>query len=63
MKKVVLLATALSFSASVASAGGPVIIEDDAPVAVIQEQPRSGAWLPLLIGALVIGAAVAGSDS
>lgn len=65
MKKALVLATVLSFSASVAFAGGPVVVADEGePVAVVTENSSSsGAGiLPLLLGVLVI-AAVAGSGS
>ncbi|NGM46971.1 hypothetical protein G5B31_15645 [Rhodobacter sp. SGA-6-6] len=57
MKKALVLAVGLSLSASVVSAGGPIIIEDDAPVEVVTtEKPRSGALLPLIAGLVVLGA-------
>ncbi len=63
MKKALILATALSFSASVAFAGGPVVVPDEGQPDVISNgKPKSGALLPVLLGVLVI-AAVAGSGS
>lgn len=59
MKKSLILAAALSFSASTAFAGGPVVIEDTTISVVPQEKSGSGAWLPLVIGVVVIGAALA----
>ncbi|MDQ2065139.1 hypothetical protein Q9295_02035 [Xinfangfangia sp. CPCC 101601] len=63
MNKAFILASALSVSASAAFAGGPVIIHDDAPVVVVEEKPRSGSFLPLLLGVVIIGAVVAGNGS
>ena len=63
MKKALVIAAALTLSASVASAGGPIVIEDDAPVEVTTvKRPTSGAWLPLLAGLVILGA-VASSGS
>ncbi len=63
MKKALVLAAALTVTASVASAGGPVIIEGERPVEVVTEKPRSGMFLPLLLGAVIIAAAASGSGS
>ncbi len=62
MKKALILATALSFSASVAFAGGPVVVPADGEPEVVIGKSGSGKLLPLLLGVLVI-AAVAGSGS
>jgi hypothetical protein len=61
MKKALVLAAILSVSASVASAGGPVVIAEDDTVVVTETKPRSGAFLPLLLGAIIIGAVASGS--
>jgi len=63
MKKALILAAALSFSASTAFAGGPVIIEDVIIDDVPAEKSVIGAWLPLVVGLVVVGAALAGSGS
>lgn len=63
MKKALVLAAALTVTASVASAGGPVIIEGEKPVQVVKEKPRSGMLLPLVLGAVIIGAVASGSGS
>lgn len=64
MKKALVIAAALTLSASVASAGGPIVIEDDAPVEVTTVQPAGSAtgWLPLVAGLVILGA-VASSGS
>jgi hypothetical protein len=62
MKKALILATALSLSASVAFAGGPVVVPDEGEPTVVVNKPKSGILLPVVLGALVI-AAVAGSGS
>ncbi|MBK6465779.1 MAG: hypothetical protein IPL38_03370 [Rhodobacter sp.] len=61
MKKSLALAAALSLSASVAFAGGPIVIQDEGEPEVIVQKPRSGAALPILLGVLVF-AAVAGGN-
>lgn len=61
MKKALVLALALSMTASVASAGGPVIIPDEKPLQVQKEKPRSGAWLPLVGGLVILGVIASGS--
>ena len=63
MKKALILAAALSFSASTAFAGGPVVVEDTTVTVVPQEKSGSGAWLPLVIGLVVVGAALSGSGT
>ena len=50
MMKSVILAAALSMSASVAFAGGPVVIQEEGEPEVIVTKPRSGALLPILLG-------------
>ncbi|MBP9183948.1 MAG: hypothetical protein KBF78_12505 [Fuscovulum sp.] len=61
MKKTLALAAALTLTASVAFAGGPVVIQDDPEVIVTQKKSGSGMLLPLILGVAVI-AAVAGGD-
>ncbi len=62
MKKALSLAAILSLTASVAFAGGPVVVVDEGePEVVTQNKSSSGMILPLLLGAAVI-AAVAGGD-
>ena len=62
MKNVLSLAAALSVTASVAFAGGPVVVADEPEVEVVQTTSSSkGALLPILLGVVVI-AAVAGGD-
>ena len=63
MKKALILAAALSVSASTAFAGGPVVVEDVIITEVPQEKSGSGAWLPLVIGLVVVGGALAGSGT
>lgn len=62
MKKSLILAAALSVSASVAFAGGPVVVPDEGEPQVVVGPSGSGKLLPLLLGIAVI-AAVAGSGS
>jgi hypothetical protein len=63
MKKSLILAAALSMSASVAFAGGPVVVPDEGePEVITQKKSGSGAILPIVLGIAVL-AAVAGSGS
>lgn len=63
MKKSLILAAALSVSASAAFAGGPVVIADEGePEAMVVKKSGSGNLLPILLGVAVI-AAVAGNGS
>jgi hypothetical protein len=63
MKKALILATVLSFSASTAFAGGPVVVPDEGePDVITTGKSGSGKLLPLILGIAVI-AAVAGSGS
>lgn len=63
MRKALLLSTALTLGTlNPASAGGPVIVEDD--VEVVEAKPTSSAGLviPLLLLAVVVAAAASGGD-
>lgn len=63
MKKSLILAAALTMSASVAFAGGPVVVVDEGePEVVVEKKSGSGAALPIILGIAVL-AAVAGSGS
>ncbi len=61
LKAAVIAATSLG--ASVAHAGGPVIIEEEGQPEVVAESPRSGWIVPVVIGlALVCAIACGGGD-
>ena len=63
MRKALLLSTALTLGTlNPASAGGPVIIEDD--IEVVQAKPASsgGILIPLLLLAVVVAVATSGDD-
>jgi Chaperone of endosialidase len=63
MRKALLLSTALTLGTlNPASAGGPVVVEDD--VEVVEAKPTSSAGLliPLLLAAVVIGVAISDDD-
>lgn len=63
MKKAMILAAAMSFSSSVAFAGGPIVVPDEGePVVIETKKSGSGMLLPLILGVAVL-AAVAGSGS
>ena len=52
---------ALTLGTSVAMAGGPIVVEDTAEV--VAEKPASSIGvLPLLLGAIIIGAVLLGGD-
>lgn len=54
------LAASIALSAATAFAGGPVIVED---IEVVEEKPASSiGLLPLLIGAIIIGAVLLNND-
>ena len=64
MKKALILAAALSVTASVASAGGMAIVPDEGNVEVVEVQKSSsGAWVPLLLGVVIIAAVAGGNGS
>ena len=63
MKKALILAAAISFSSSVAFAGGPIVVPDEGEPEVIEtKRSGSGMILPVILGIAVI-AAVAGSGT
>ena len=63
MKKALILAAALSTSASSAFAGGPVVIVDEGqPEVVTAGKTGSGMFLPLLLGVIIIGAVAGGGN-
>jgi len=61
MKKIIASVMALTLGTSVAMAGGPIVIEDTAEV--VAEKPASSIGvLPLLLGAIIIGAVLLNND-
>jgi hypothetical protein len=60
--KASILATTLAFTASTAFAGGPVIVVEEGQPAVVEEAPRSGWILPLVVGLIVVCAIACGND-
>jgi hypothetical protein len=58
LKSAVLAATVLG--ASVAHAGGPVLIEEEGQPEVIAESPRSGWIVPVVIGLVLVCAIACG---
>ena len=56
MKKITsfVLAASLAFSAPVAFAGGPVVIEEEGQPEVIADSPRSGWIVPVVVGLVII---------
>lgn len=62
MKKVLISAAALSMLASATFAGGPVLIVEESEPAVVNK-PRSGAFLPIVAGLVILCAVACGSDS
>ena len=61
MKKIIASVMALTLGTSVAMAGGPIVVEDTAEV--VAEKPASSIGvLPLLLGAIIIGAVLLGGD-
>jgi hypothetical protein len=62
MKKLAaaLAAMAVALTSSVASAGGPVIVEEE--VAVEAASPRSGWIVPVVVGLILVCAIACGSD-
>ncbi len=61
MKKVVAFSCALALGATALYAGGPVVVEDEEVVVAEKPASSSGAFLPLLLLA-VIGLAIASGD-
>lgn len=61
MKKIIASVMALTLGTSVAMAGGPIVVEDTAEV-VVQKPASSIGVLPLLLGAIIIGAVLLGND-
>jgi hypothetical protein len=61
--KASILATTLAFTASTAFAGGPVVAVEEGQPEVVEEAPRSGWILPLVVGLIVICAIACGDDS
>jgi hypothetical protein len=63
MKKIIASVMALTLGASAAMAGGPVVVAEEGMPEVVEESPRSGFLLPLVVGLIVICAIACGSDS
>ncbi|HLQ20370.1 MAG TPA: hypothetical protein VK146_15455 [Tabrizicola sp.] len=65
MKKIVspVLALSLALSSTAAFAGGPVVIEEEIqPEVVVEQTPRSGWIVPVLIGGIILCAIACGND-
>jgi len=61
MKKIIASVMTLTLGTSVAMAGGPVVVEDTTEV--VAEKPASSRGVvPLLIGAIIIGAVLIAND-
>lgn len=61
MKKIIASVMALTLGTSVAIAGGPIVVEDTAEV--VAEKPASSIGvLPLLLGAVIVGAILLNND-
>lgn len=60
MKKFIapLLALSLTFGATAALAGGPVLIEEEGQPEIVAESPRSGWVVPVIVG-FVLACAIA----
>jgi hypothetical protein len=56
MKKITsfVLAASLAFSAPVAFAGGPVVVEEEGQPEVIVDNPRSGWIVPVVVGLIIV---------
>jgi hypothetical protein len=56
MKKITsfVLAASLAFSAPVAFAGGPVVVEEEGQPEVVADSPRSGWVVPVVVGLIII---------
>jgi hypothetical protein len=58
-----ILTAAFIVSASVAHAGGPVIVTEEAPIADVRPQGDGGKWVvPVIIGAVILCAIACGGD-
>ena len=62
MKKLIASVMALTLGSSAAMAGGPVVVVEEGQPEVVEEAPRSGWILPVIIGAIVICAIACGDD-
>ena len=61
MNRIILLAALL---ATPLHAGGPVIVTEEPPIADVRPQGDGGKWVvPVIVGALVLGAILIGSDN
>jgi hypothetical protein len=56
-----ILALTLAFSSAV-SAGGPVVVIEEAQPEVVAESPRSGWIVPVIVGLVLVCAIACGSD-
>ena len=57
------LALSLALTSTAAFAGGPVVIEEEyQPDVVVEETPRSGWIVPVIIGGIILCAIACGSD-
>jgi hypothetical protein len=56
------LALSLALSSTAAFAGGPVVIEEEFQPVVVEETPRSGWIVPVLIGGIILCAIACGGD-
>lgn len=63
MKKLIASVMALTLGASAAMAGGPVVVAEEGQPEVVEESPRSGFLLPLVVGLIVVCAIVCNDDS
>lgn len=62
MKKIIASVMALTLGASAAMAGGPVVVAEEGQPEVVEETPRSGFLLPLVVGLIVVCAIACGND-
>ncbi len=57
------LALSLALSSTAALAGGPIVIEEEMqPAVVVEETPRSGWIVPVIIGGIILCAIACGND-
>ena len=57
------LALSLALTSTAAFAGGPIVIEEEIqPDVVVEETPRSGWIIPVLIGGILLCAIACGND-